>query len=100
MNPKAWTLVAPLILMAARAEAAQLCHTATVNQDKPIIRFCVDPAQKRVTQYSASNARILKPFEQQSTDEALTATMVLGPGRRDSPTRVTSRYLLRDLPND
>jgi hypothetical protein len=100
MNTKAWALAAPLILMAARAEAAQLCHTATINQDRPTIRFCVDPAEQRVTQYSASNARILRPFDQQRTDDAVTATMILGPGRQDPVTRVTSRYLLRDLPND
>jgi hypothetical protein len=92
----AWVLA----VVAARAHSAQLCHTATINQDKPLIRFCVDPDQQRVTQYSAGNARILRPFDQQRTEEAVTATMILGPGRRDPATRVTSRYLLRDLPND
>ena len=40
----------------------------------------------------------LRPFEQQRNDDALLGTLTLAPGRVDPPTRIVSRYLLRDLP--
>jgi hypothetical protein len=82
----------------ADASATELCHSAVVGQARMPIKFCVDPAGSRVTRYTASAAQVER-FDQQRSDVALEGILTLRAGRLDPPLRITSKYLLQDLPS-
>lgn len=82
---------------AGGAEAAELCHTATVGRDRARVKFCVDPRAEKMTRYGVTGGR-METVAQSRRDDAIEGVLILRPGRLEPPLRVTSRYVLREPP--